>query len=92
MTSYLMSVYVSQSLHSQSCLSGGFIQRKKSSDDELSSNTSSSCNVEWLQLPVEGRAFFIRSFSAIESDRGKRRRWYMLCDLRSSIRKQGNSL
>ena len=43
----------------------------------------------------------IRSFSAIESCRGRRRRdggrrrprrWYTLCDLRISIQKQGNSL
>ena len=49
----------------------------------------------------KGKALLIRSFSAIESGRGRRRRdggrqgqrrWYTLCDLRISIRKQGNSL
>ena len=70
-----------------------------SSDDELWSNTSSSCNVESLELAVEGETLFIRSFSAIESGSGRRRRdggrrgrrrWYTICDLRISIRKQGN--
>ena len=32
----------------------GFIQWKMSSDDELSPNTSSSCDVESLQLEVRG--------------------------------------
>ena len=33
---------------------GGFIQWEMSSDDKLSSNTSSSCDVESLQLGVGG--------------------------------------
>ena len=40
-----------------------------SSNDELSSDTSCSCDVESLQLAVEGEGFLIRSFSAIESGR-----------------------
>ena len=47
----------------RTCLSsfGGFIRWKKSADDELSSNTSSSCDVESLQLAEEGE----RSFNSI---------------------------
>ena len=73
-----------------------------SSNDELSIDTSSSCDVESLQLAVEGEGSFKFDRSAlIESGRGRRRcdggrrecrRWYTLCDLRISIRKQGNSL
>ena len=33
---------------------GGFIQWEMSSDDKLSSNTSSSCDAESLQLGVGG--------------------------------------
>ena len=42
-------------------LFGGFIQWKKSSDDELSSKTSTLCDVELLQLHVvvEGKLSFI---------------------------------
>ena len=47
------SLYFLQNRHSLSHLFGGFIQWKKSSDDELSSNTSSSFDVESLQLAVE---------------------------------------
>ena len=95
------SVYFLQSYHSLSRLFGGFIQLKMFSNDELSSDTSSSCDVESLQLAVEGKALLIWSFSAIMSGRGRRRhdggrrgwrRWYTLCDLRISIQKQGNSL
>ena len=99
----LKSVYFLQSHHSLSRLFGGFIQWKMSPNDELSSATSSSCDVESLPLAVEGEGSLksIRSFRAIESGRGRRRRdgerrgrrrWYTLCDLRISIRKQGNSL
>ena len=65
-----------------------------SSDDELWSNTSSSCDVESLGLAVEGGG-------SIESGHGRRRcdgerrgrqRRYTLCDLGISLRKQGNSL
>ena len=52
------SLYFLQNRHSMSHLFGGFIQWKKSSDDELSSNTSSSCDVESLQLAVEGEGSF----------------------------------
>ena len=52
------SVYFLQNRHSLSHLFGGFIQWKKSSDDELSSNTSSSCDIESLQLAVEGECSF----------------------------------
>ena len=45
-------------LHSLSVFFGGFIRWKKSSDDELSSNTSASCDVESLQLAVEGEGSF----------------------------------
>ena len=72
------------------------------SNDELYSDTSSSCDVESLQLAVEGEGSFEFDRSAlIESGRGRRicdggrrgqRRWCALCDLRISIRKQGNSL
>ena len=73
-----------------------------SSNDELSIDTSSLCDVELLQLLLEGEGeLLIRSFSTIELGRGRgrrdggrqgRRRWYSLCDLRISIRKQGISL
>ena len=43
------SVYFLQSYHSLSRLFGGFIKWKMSSNDELSSDTSSSCDVESLQ-------------------------------------------
>ena len=36
-----------------------------SSNDELSSDTSSSCDIKSLQLAVGGKALLIRSFSAI---------------------------
>ena len=39
-------------------LFGGFIQWKMSSNDELSSDTSSSCDIESLQLAVEGEGSF----------------------------------
>ena len=45
-----------------------------SSNDALSSDTSSSCDVELLRLGKKEKAFLIQSFSAIESDRGGRRR------------------
>ena len=67
-----------------------------SSDDELSSNTSSSCDVESLQLAVEGEGSLNSIVqSAIESGRGRRRRdgrrrgrrrRYTLCDLRNKER------
>ena len=71
-----------------------------SSDDELWSNTSSSCDVESLELAVEGEGILIRSFSAFELGSGRRRRdggrrgrrrRYTLRDLGISFRKQGNS-
>ena len=52
------SVYFLQSYHSLSRLFGGFIQLKMFSNDELSSDTSSSCDVESLQLAVEGEGSF----------------------------------
>ena len=52
--------------HSLSCLFGGFIPWKKSSGDQLSSNTSSLCDAESLQLEVEGEG-------PIESGGGRRR-------------------
>ena len=46
-----------------------------SNDDELSSNTSSSCDVESQQLVVEGKGSLnLIVWSAIESGRGRRRR------------------
>ena len=48
------SMYFLQNRHSLSHLFGSFTQWKKSSDYELSSHTSSSCDVESLQLAVEG--------------------------------------
>ena len=74
-----------------------------SSNDELSSDTSSWCDVESLQLAVEGEGSFnkFHRSALIESGRGirrcdggrrGRRRWYTLCDFKISIRKQGNSL
>ena len=72
-----------------------------SSGDELWSNTSSSCDVESLELAVEGKALLIRSFSTFESGSGRRRRdggrrgrrrLYTLSDLGISLRKQGNSV
>ena len=67
-----------------------------SSNDELSSNTSSSCDVESLQLAVEGEGSLNSIVqSAIESGRGRRRRdgrrrgrrrRYTLCDLRNKER------
>ena len=66
------------------------------SNDELSSNTSSSCDVESLQLAVEGEGSLNSIVqSAIESGRGRRRRdgrrrgrrrRYTLCDLRNKER------
>ena len=52
------SVYFLQSYHSLSRLFGGFIQWKMSSNDELSSDTLSSCDVESLQLAIEGEGSF----------------------------------
>ena len=52
------SVYFLQSYPSLSRVFGGFIQWKMSSNDELSSDTSSSCDVESLQLAVEGEGSF----------------------------------
>ena len=52
------SVYFLQSQHSLSRLFGSFIQWKISSNDELSSDTSSSCDVESLQLAVEEEGSF----------------------------------
>ena len=66
-----------------------------SSNDELSSSTSSSCDVESLQLAVEGEGSLNSIVqSAIESGRGRRRngrrrgrrRRYTLCDLRNKER------
>ena len=61
-----------------------------SSNDELSSNTSSSCDVESLQLAVEGEGSLNSIVqSAIDSGRGRRRgrrRRYTLCDLRNKER------
>ena len=69
-----------------------------SSNDELSSNTSSSCDVESLQLAVEGEGSFnsivqlALSSRVVElrrrrvGERRGRRRWYTLCDLRISRR------
>ena len=69
-----------------------------SSNDELSSNTSSSCDVESLQLAVEGEGSFnsivqlALSSRVVEQRRRRvgerrgRRRWYTLCDLRISRR------
>ena len=72
-------------------------------NDELSSDASSSCGVESLQLALEGEGSFnsiiqryrvVEEGDVTEEDGGRRgrRRWYTLCDLRISIRKQGNSL
>ena len=100
------SVYFLQSWHSLSRLFGGFIQWKMSSNDELSSDKSSSCDAESLQLAVEVEGSFN---SIVQRYRGGswkketwrrrrdggnrgRRRWYTPCDLRISIWKQGNSL
>ena len=44
-------------MHSLSRLFGGFIHWKMSLDDELWTNTS-SCDVESLELAVEGEGFF----------------------------------
>ena len=52
------SVYFLQTYHSLSRFFGGFIQWKMSSNDELSSDTSSSRDVESLQLAVEGEGSF----------------------------------
>ena len=49
---------ISYKVSTQSCLFGGFIQWKMSSDDELWINTSSSCDVETLELAVEGEGAF----------------------------------
>ena len=54
-------------------LFGGLNQWKMSSNDKLSNNTSSSCDVESLLLAVEGKALLIQSFSAIESDRQEKK-------------------
>ena len=74
-----------------------------SSNDELSSDTSSSCDVESLQLALEGEGSFNSIFQRyrvgswteegdVTEGRRGRRRWYTLCDLRILIRKQRNSL
>ena len=72
-----------------------------SSNDELSNDTSSSCDVESLQLAVEGEGSFNSIVQRYRVGSWKRRRgggrrgrrkWYTLCDLRISIRKQGTSL
>ena len=47
-----------ESVYLPSRLFGGFIQWKISSNDELFSDTSSSCDVESLQLTVEGEGSF----------------------------------
>ena len=52
------SVYFLQRWHSLSRPFGSFIQWKMSSNDELSSDTSSSCDVESVQLAVEGEGSF----------------------------------
>ena len=53
--------------YSLSCLFVSFIQCENSSDDELSSNTSSSCDVESLQLAVERERSFKLGRSALSS-------------------------
>ena len=72
-----------------------------SSDDELWSNTSSSCDVESLELAVEGEGSFNSIVQRLELGCGRRRRdggrrgrrrRYTLRDLGISLRKQGNSL
>ena len=58
-----------------------------------------SCDIEPLELAVEGEGSFYISIvqrnrvgkSLVGGRRGRRRR-YTLCDIRVSIRKQGNSL
>ena len=66
-----------------------------SSNDELSSDTSSSCDVESLQLAVEGEGSFNSIVQRYRVGRGRRRRdggrrgrrrWYTLCDLRNSLK------
>ena len=52
------SVYFLQSWHSLGRLFGDSIQWTMSSNDELSSDTSSLCDVESLQLAVEGEGSF----------------------------------
>jgi len=70
--------------------------------DELSSDTSSSCDLESLQLAVERERSFKLDRSALlsravvegdvaEKDEDNQNAWYTLCDLKISIRKQGNS-
>ena len=58
-----------------------------SSDDELSSNTSSSCDVPVASISEVGRGRRRRDGGGLGGQR-----WYTLCDLRISIRKQGNRL
>ena len=53
--------------YSLSCPVGSFTQWKKSSDDELSSNTSSSCDVESLKLAVERESSVKLDRSALSS-------------------------
>ena len=53
-----MSQCVSYKVSTHSRLFRGFIQWKMYSNDELSSDTSSSCDVELLQLAVEGEGSF----------------------------------
>ena len=88
--------------YSLNCPFGGLIQWKKSSDDEFSSNTSSSCDVQSLQLAVEKERSFKLDRSALlsrvvvegdvaEKDEDNQDGIRFNCDLKISIRKQGNS-
>ena len=75
----------------------GFTRWKKSSDDGLYSNTSSLYDVESLQLAVEGGGSFYLIVQRYWVGTWKRETWRRkmrktICDLRISIRKQGNRL
>ena len=84
---------------------GYFIPWKMCSDDELSSNISSSSDVESLKSVREGKGWFNsivqpyevqhlycrREKTGRDGERWVRRRCYTLCNLRISIWKQGNS-
>ena len=56
----------------QSYLFGGFIQWKMFSNDELSSKTSSLCDVELLQLAVEGEGSFNLTIQCYQVDSWKK--------------------
>ena len=61
---------------------GGFIRWKMSSDDELSHNTSSSCDVESLQLEVGGEGSLNSIVQRYRVGSWKKETWQRICGRR----------